>query len=148
MSALGGIGQQVAGDLFELGKSAVKSTAKVLTDTAGDSIEQILTAPSNLGSKETDKQSAPQKQEDTKEYKEIAKKREEKQRYQSVKAELDEYIQRKKQLDVQIAQEKSQEEQQKKQEKNYEKQKKESFLQGLMKRLAGGSHGETDRQKE
>ena len=148
MSALGGIGQQVAGDLFELGKSAVKSTAKVVTDTVGDSIEQILSAPTGLTSKEANKSAAPQRQEDTKEYKEVAKKREEKQRYQSVKSELDEYVQRKKQQDAQIAQEKAQEEQQKKQEKSYEKQKKESFLQGLMKRLAGGSHGETDRQKE
>ena len=148
MSAMGGIGQQVAGDLFELGKGVVKGAAKAVTDIATDSIEQILSAPAGAVNKEPQKSTANTGEDDKKDQQTLLKKRQEKRRFDEVRSELTEYIQRKKQQDTQIAQEKAQEEQQKKQEKNYEKQKKESFLQGLMKRLAGGSHGETDRQKE
>lgn len=147
MSALGGIGQQVAGDIFELGKSAVKGTAKVLGDTLTDSIEQIISAPTGVSGVE-DERVKKQREEREKQVKEAQKKQSEKKQFQEVRGRLEEYIQHKKQIDAQKAQEVMQQEQQSKQKENYEKQKKDSFLKQLMRRLAGGSHGETDRQKE
>ncbi len=147
MSALGGIGQQVAGDLFELGKGVAKATSKVVSDVTTDSIEQILGAPSGFGSKEN-KSGGPAQPEQNKEEKQILKKREEKKQFNEVRSQLAEFIERKKQQDAQIAQERAQQKQVDDQKKGIEKQKKESFLQQLMSRLARGSHGETDRQKE
>ncbi len=146
MSALGGVGQQVAGDIFELGKSVVKGTAKALGDTVTETIEQVMSAPTGVTG--LDKKEKKPGQDREKAEKEAKKRQEEKRQFQEVKGELAEYIQRKKQLDAQIAQEKAQEEQETKQKKSYEKQKKESFLQQLMRRIGGSSHGETDRQKE
>lgn len=146
MSAPGGFGQQVAGDLFEIGKSAVKGTAKVLGDTLGDSIEQILGAPVGVNIKK-DGELGNNPESDI-EHKKLMKRRDEKRQFQEVKTELAQYLERKQQRDEQIKREKDEEKQKQKQEDSYKKQKKESFLQGLMKRLAGGSHGETDRQKE
>ncbi len=146
MSALGGIGQQVVGDLFELGKGVVKGTAKAATDIATDSIEQILSAPagliqSDLGEKKQQKDPAT-------EQKQAMKKQSEKRQFNEVKSRLQEYIEHKKQVDAQVNREKMEEKQQSDQKKQVEKQKKESFLQQMMARLARGSHGETDRQKE
>lgn len=147
MSALGGIGQQVAADIFEIGKSAAKGTAKVLGDTLSDSIEQIISAPTGVTGIE-DERVRKQKEERDKQVKEAQKKQSEKKQFQEVRGQLEEYIQHKKQLEAQIAQEKAQQEHDNKQKQVYDKQKKESFLKQLMRRLAGGSHGETDRQKE
>lgn len=146
MSALGGIGQQVAGDIFELGKSVVKGTVKAVGNITSQTIETAITAPAGMvpGVDKTNDQKGNQNQDQ----KESQKRQKEKKQFEEVRGELAEYTQRKKQLDAQIAQEKNQEEQEHKQKENYEKQKKDSFLKQLMKRLAGSSHGETDRQKE
>ncbi len=147
MSALGGIGQQVAGDIFEVGKSAVKGTAKVLGDTVADSIEQIITAPTGVV-KAADEKIRKQNEEKESQVKEVQKKQAERRQFQEIKNRLEEYIQHKKQTEAQQEQERAQQEHEDNQKKVYEKQKKDSFLKQLMKRLAGSSHGETDRQKE
>lgn len=144
---LGGVGKQIGSDIFELGKGVVKSTAKVASDTLSGSIEQILSAPTGLVNVE-DKEVKKQEAQREKQKKEAEKKQQEKRMFQEVKSQLNEYIERKRQLDQQIAQEKAQEEHEKKQKEAYDKQKKEGFLKQLMKRLAGQAHGETDRQKE
>lgn len=144
---LSGIGKQVGSDLFEIGKSAVKGTAKVLGDTLTDSIEQIISAPGSVAGGE-DKELKKKREEQERQQKEIEKKQKEKRQFQEVKSQLEEFVQRKKQQDAQIAEERAREEQLKKQEKAGERQEKEGFLKQLMKRLAGQAHGESDRQKE
>lgn len=129
---MGGIGQQVGADLMELCKSVAKGVGEAAVSFVkpdqGKQLEQ--------GKSDDKGQQA------------LIKKQKEKRQYQEVKNQLAEYVQRKKQQDNQVAQEKQQEEQQNVQKKRTEKQEKETFLQQLMKNLARGSHGETDRQKE
>lgn len=144
---LGGIGKQVSSDLFEIGKAAVKGTAKVLGDTLTDSIEQIISAPTGVTGTD-DKELKKRREEQDKQRKESEKKQKERRQFQEVRGQLEEFIQHKKQVEAQMAQEKAQQEHESKQKESYEKQKKDSFLKQLMKRLAGSSHGETDRQKE
>ncbi|OGD83458.1 hypothetical protein A2572_04950 [Candidatus Collierbacteria bacterium RIFOXYD1_FULL_40_9] len=144
---LGGVGKQIGSDLFELGKSVVKGVGKVAGDTVNDSIEQILSAPVGVTSTE-DKEQKKRQQEQAKQQKDLEKKQIEKRQFQEVRGQLEEYIQHKKQVEAQRAQEQRQQEQEDKQKEGFEKQKKDSFLKQLMKRLAGSSHGETDRQKE
>lgn len=146
MSALGGIGQQVAGDLFELGKGVVKGTVKAVTDISTDSIEQILSAPAGFIKSDivNDKGKKNENEEQTR----LLKRSKERRQFNEVKNRLEEYVERRKSLEAQIAREKAQQKQEEDQKKGIEKQKKESFLQQLMGRLAKGSHGETDRQKE
>lgn len=144
---LGGVGKQVGSDLFELGKSVVKNAGKVAGDTISDSIEQIMSAPVGVGSvlSKNEKKAGEERGANQKE---VEKKQKEKRQFQEVRGQLSEYIQRKKQQDEQIAREKAEKEQEDKQKKAYDKQKKDSFVKQLMKRIAGQSHGESDRQKE
>jgi len=146
MNPLGAIGQQVGADLAELGKSVASGVVKAATEIAKDTIETTITAPGGAVSGADGKKMEQNKSNSDQQA--IIKKQQARRQFQEVKGELAEYIQRKKQLDAQIAQEKQQEQQQTDQKKAYEKQKKESFLQRLMGNLARGSHGETDRQKE
>ncbi len=143
---LGGIGQQVADNLFELGKSSMKSVVKAGSDLAQTSIEQIMGAPSGVGAPAQDKPKEQIKAEE--ERKKAESKQKDAQQYNRVKSELEQYRQRKQQLDQQIENEKAQENRIKEQKEGQEKQKKESFIQKLLHKAAGGSHGETDRQKE
>lgn len=143
---LGGIGQQVADNLFELGKSTVQSAAKVGGDIVKGSIEQLTGAPSGVGAPQANKPK-DQAEVDHERQKEIARQKD-KERYQQVVAELEQYRQRRKQLDAQIAQEKNQEAQQKQQKETVEKQEKESFVQKMLKKVGAGAHGETAKQKE
>ena len=76
------------------------------------------------------------------------KEQKDKQRYNQVLGELEQYRQRKQQLDAQIALENNQKEQEKAQKEAGEKQKKESFVQSLLKKVGAGAHGETAKQKE
>ncbi len=145
-TALGGIGQQVADNLFELGKSAARATADAGKKIAETTIEQISGAPSGVGAQQSDKKPEPSQAQ--REQEAAVKKQKERQQYERVKAELEQYRARKRQQDEQIAREKANEKQQEDQKKAVEKQEKESFVQKLLKRAAGGSHGETDRQKE
>lgn len=143
---LGGIGQQVADNLFELGKSTAKAAAQVSGDVVKGSIEQITGAPSGVWTPPTDKPK-DQAQMDRDRQREIAKQAD-KRRYEQVKAELEQYKQRKEQQDRQIAQEKNQEEQEKGQKEAVEKREKESFVQRMLKKVGAGAHGETAKQKE
>lgn len=143
---LGGIGQQVADNLFELGKSTVQSAGKAGSDIVKGTFEQISGAPSGVGVTTKDKVNNPN--ETLPEQNDLIKKQKENQRYQQVKAELEQYQQRRKQLDAQIAREKNQEAQQKQQKDEVEKQEKESFVQKMLRRVGAGSHGETAKQKE
>ncbi len=109
MSAMGGIGQQVVGDLFELGKGAVKGTVKAATDITTDSIEQLLSAPAGLI--KSDMGDNKIKQQENTEQKMALKRREEKKQFNEVKQELAEYIERKKQQEAQIARERAEQKQ-------------------------------------
>jgi len=143
---LGGVGQQVADNLYELGKSTVQSAAKAGGDLVGSTIEQLTSAPSGVSAQQADKA------EDTdrvrKEQEAVVRKQKEKQQYDRVLADLEQFRQRKQQLDAQIAEEKSRQEQQKAQGEAVKKREKESFVQSLLRKVGAGSHGETDRQKE
>lgn len=143
----GGIGQQVVDNIFELGQSAAKGVAKASVDIAKDTIENVVGAPSSVAAQQGDK-STEKGQSQATQQQAALKKQAEKRQYEAVKNEMATYIQRKKQQDEQIAREKEQETQQKKQQETYEKQKKENFVQSLLKKIGGGSHGETAKQKE
>ena len=138
----GSIGQNVADNLFELGQSAVKATAGAAVDIAQESIEQIATTPGTVA--QTNK---PQAESSNKQQTET-KRAMERNRFEAVKAELAQYIQRKQALDKKIAEEKAAENQQAKQTDFVEKKKKENYVQTMLKKLAKGSHGESDKQKE
>ncbi|KKT54671.1 MAG: hypothetical protein UX08_C0011G0003 [Candidatus Collierbacteria bacterium GW2011_GWB1_45_35] len=143
---MGGIGQQVADNLFELGQSTVKAATQAGGDIVSGTLEQLTGAPSGVGADPADK-SKDLGERDLEQQKIMAKQKDN-QRYQQVKAELDQYRQRRQELDAQIARERNQQEQEKQQKEVGARQKKESFVQSLLKKVGAGSHGETDKQKE
>lgn len=145
---LGGIGQQVADNLFELGKSTVQSIAQVGGDLVKDSIEQISGAPKTINSQSTQYggQASDPGRADGRE-KEIARQAD-RRRYEQVKAELEQFRQRKAQLDKEIAVEKKQQEQDSQQKIEIDKRKRESFVQKMLRKVGAGAHGETAKQKE
>ncbi len=143
MPGTGGVGQQVADNLFELGQSAVKSAVKAVTDIASESIEQITTTPGSVGAQSADSSSNQADRQA-----EAEKKQRDKRQYELVKQEMATYIQRKQQQDAQIAREREDQEKQKKQQEGFEKKKKANFVQQLLEKVGKGSHGETAKQKE
>ena len=128
---IGQIGQNVADNLFELGKSAVKGTAGALTDIASESIEQISGATPQGGQSQTggeqQGQSTAAKEE---------KRRQEKQRFEEVRAELNQYMRRKNELDQKIAQERETERRQAEQKKEEQRVKKDSWVKRIINRAA------------
>ena len=146
MNPLAQIAQQVADDSIEIVRDTASSAVKASADIAKGTIEQVSVAPSQVKADEGDKEAEAdkRKREEVSQQKEA----ERKQRLEAVRSELSAYTERKRRLDVRIAQEKAQEQQQKKQAEGVEKQKRENWLSQLMKRTAGGAHGESDRQKE
>ncbi|KKT29576.1 MAG: hypothetical protein UW41_C0016G0022 [Candidatus Collierbacteria bacterium GW2011_GWC2_44_18] len=136
----------MADNLFELGKSSAQSVVKAGSDLVGDTIEQLTGAPSGIGVPQTDKSkdSGQQRREQEK----AVSRQKEKQRYNQVLGELEQYRQRKQQQDAQIDREKNQKEQERAQKVAGEKQKKDSFVQSLLKKVGAGAHGETAKQKE
>ena len=128
---IGQVGQNVADNLFELGKSAVKGTAGALTDIASESIEQLSgAAPQASQTQKGGEQqglSAAAKEE---------KRRQEKQRFEEVRAELTQYMRRKKELDQRIAHDKEVERRQVEQKKEEQRVKKESCVKRLINRAA------------
>jgi len=124
-SVLGQIGQNVADNLFEIGKSAIAGTAKVATDIAGETIEQITSAPSVATTQMTDKP--------TGESIEIKEKRKERdrQRLQAVQSELAQYRAHLEQINRKMAEEKAEESQQKKVSKE---RARESWLGKMINR--------------
>lgn len=135
----------MADNLFELGKSSVQSAVKAGGDIVGETIEQITGAPSGTGAPPADKVQEPQNQ---KNQEKAIKEQKDKQRYNQVLGELEQYRQRKQQQDSQIAREKAQQDQEKQQKDAGEKQKKDSFVQSLLRKVGAGAHGETAKQKE
>ena len=139
-SALGQIGQNVADNLFEIGQGAVKGTVGVVADVASESIEQVMTAPSQANAQSTNK---PENTGSNNQEKKAAENR----RFQEVREELSLYLQRRRQLDQKIAQENAMKKEES-DKKVFEKKKKDSFTASMLKKLGAGSHGETDKQKE
>ena len=141
-SVLGQVGQNVADNLFELGKGVVAGTAKAATDIVSETIEQVTGAPGQATA-----QNAPKNESSEVTGGDEKKRMAEKQRFEEVKGELARYMERKKQLDQRIAEDKEAEKNEQ-DKKVFEKRKKENFTQALLKKLGAGSHGETERQKE
>jgi len=143
---MGGIGQQVADNLFELGKSTVQSAVKAGGDIVSGTLERLTGAPGGVGPSQD---GGPRDQDEMDSAMKVAEnKQKDSQRYQQVKAELDQYRRRRQELDAQIARERNQQEQEKQQKEAGARQKKKSFVQSLLKKVRAGSHGETAKQKE
>lgn len=128
-NVLGQMAQDVAENLYEVGKSAVKGTVKVVADVASESIEQITTAPASATTPVPEKPSTPTESGNIE-----TRKRAELERFNEVKAELAQYIERKQQLDQKIAQEKMEEEQGKSQKKAMEKGKRDNWVSRIINR--------------
>lgn len=116
-SVLGQIGNDVAGNLFEIGKSAVKGTA--------DAFEQIVSAPGTATAQMVNKP-----EEETDEIKE-RRKAAERQRLEAVKQELEQYRTHREQIDRQIEEEKATEG---KQKEIGEKKAHESWVSKMINR--------------
>lgn len=125
---LGQVGQSVADNLFEIGKSTVKGTVNAVTDVAHESIEQITLTPKQLltpdQNKESGEESRPNKE----------RKALERRRLEEVRAELDRYVQRKKDLDMKIAQEKAKQDEEQKQKRIFEEKKRDSWVNRIINR--------------
>jgi len=148
MPTLGGIPGQIAGDLKGVAESAMKQAVKAGSDIAKGTIEQITSAPSQVAQQAAEGKKMEQGQAGNDPQAAAKKKQEEQQRFDELKGELAQYIQRKKQLDAKIAQEKEQENQAKKQEEVKKNQERDSWVQSLLKRVGGQSHGEVMKSKD
>lgn len=147
MNPFGQIGQQIADNSIEIVKDTAKSVVKAGTDIAVGTVEQITSAPTSKGAAQGDK-SVEQGKGANDPNLAAQKKAADRKRLEEVKGEIAQYVQRKRQLDVKIAQEKAQAQQQENQVKQQEKQKRDSWAARLLKKVGAGSHGETAKQKE
>lgn len=147
MNPFGVVGQQIADNSIEIVKDTAQAVVKASADIASGTVEQIAGAPSSQGVQQGDK-SVEQGQSGKDPNAAAKKKAEEKRRYEEVKNEMAQYVQRKRQLDVKIAQEKAQEQQQDKKQEEAQKQQRDSWAARLLKKVGAGSHGETTKQKE
>ena len=134
---VGQIGQNVADNLFELGKGTVKATAQAVKDIAGESIEQISGGPKGAsaqtqagGGEKTATVSQKEKEE---------KRAMEARRFNEVKAELERYMQWKKQKDAKVAEEEARANQEKQRETAVKKQEKESWIKKIINRAQTGT---------
>jgi len=127
---LGQVGQSVADNLFEIGKSAVKGTAGAVADIASESIEQITMGASTQATNQLVDKAGGNSSVAFNEQRKAA----ERQRFDEVRAELATFIQRKQELDRKIAEENKLQSQQEKQEKYIEKKKKDSWVNILINR--------------
>lgn len=146
MNPLTQIAQQVADDSIEIVKETASTAVKASADIVSGTVEQLSDKGKNNISQ--DDKSGEQVSGGIDPNMVKKKEEERKKRYEEVKNELATYIERKRRLEVKIAQEKARELQQKEQTEQIKKKEKEGWLSRLMKRTAGGAHGETDRQKE
>ncbi len=142
---MAGIPGQVMGDLSGIGESALKQTVKASADIATKTMEVLTTTPSQAAAKAASEEKGGAKNDPQAQAK---KKAEDKQRFEAVKGELAQYMQRKKQLDQQIEREKAGEQQQADRKNAVEKKKRESWAAQFFKKIGGASHGETSKQKE
>lgn len=129
MEVMPSIAKSVADNLFEIGVSAVKGTANAAVDIATETIEQVTSAPGSAVPAKDKGQ--PQ---DIQNRQREEKKALERRQFNEVKGELEQYIQRKRQLDQKIAQEQAEQKQQAKQESAFKKQKRESWVNKLINR--------------
>lgn len=128
-SVLGQVAQNVAENLYEVGKSAVKGTVNVVTDVASESIEQITAAPASATPSVPEKPAVSSVSTNLE-----MKKRAEMERFNEVKTELAQYIARKQQLDQKIAQERNEETQGTNEKKAMEKGKRDSWVNRIINR--------------
>jgi len=128
-SVLGQVGNDIAGDLFEIGKSVVAGTAKAATGIVSETIEQVMSAPGQVTM-----QNAPKNEGGGVASGDEKMKMAEKQRYEQVKLELETYAERKRALDKKIAEEKAAESQQTKQKDVFEKKKRDSWVSRVINR--------------
>lgn len=120
---LGQVGQSVANNLFEVGQGVVKGTAGAMADIASGSIEQLTATP--VSAAPMVRENKPPEAMSPAD----ARKAAEKKRFNEVRAELAQYVQRRAEMDQKIA-----EEQQAKQEEFVQKKKKESWLNKIINR--------------
>lgn len=124
------IGQNVADNLFEIGKSAVKGTVGAVTDIASETIEEVINASGQTG---TTGGKMPEKAKSTAEEdkeREAARRR----RLEEVRRDLTNFTERKKQLDAKIAEEKEAEKQQKEQKEAVKTQERDSWIKKMINR--------------
>jgi hypothetical protein len=133
---LGQVGQNMADNLLEIGQSAVKGTAKALTDVAHESIEQLSgSIPQGVGSL-----SSPKPPEENRDISTEQRKLDEKRRFEEVRGELAQYIQWKKRIEQQrISEENAQRSQQVEHNKAVEKKEKESWVSRIINRSQTGT---------
>lgn len=127
-SVLGQVGQNVADNLYEIGKSTVKGTVGALADIASGSVEQLggSSGQGQVGSMGSVKQGEGIASPEVSERRAAAKRR-----YEEVREELALYVQRKKQLDAAIERETVAVQQQ---EMKAEEQKHESWVSKVINR--------------
>ena len=126
-SVLGQIGQGVADSLVEIGQSTVKGTVGAVADIASESVEQITSstgAGTQTNSKPVEKDVGSVEQ----------RKERDRRRFEEVRAELSQYVQRKRELDRKIAEEKMAQDQEQKQEHFVEKKKHDSWVNNIINR--------------
>jgi hypothetical protein len=141
MPALGGVPQQIQQDLGGIASEAAKGAIQAGKDIVRGAGEQIVGAPVQQPGVGED---APLTEEGI-----LSKRAEEKRQFERVRAELDQYIQRKKQQEARIAEERAaQEAARKQQEEEVKERKKESRVAQLLRKVSGRSHGETTPQRE
>lgn len=145
MPNIGGLPGQVIGDLSGVAESAVSQAVKAGGDIAKGTIEQVTSAPSAVGQQSFDKgeQSGAGSQAG-----QDAKRIAEKRRFEEVKGELAQYIERKRQLDQKIARDQMNEQQEKDQRKSVEKKQNESWARRLLGKVGRESHGEAMKGKD
>lgn len=129
-SVLSQVGQNVADNLFEIGQSAVVGTAKALSDIGGETIEQVVSVSTSNNS-DIDNKERPLQNSNVEE-----KKKADMARFQEVKTEIEQYIQRKRALDQKIAEETQAEKQQ---SGLIEKKKKDSWVNKMINRAQTGT---------
>jgi hypothetical protein len=131
---LGQVGQNVADNLFEIGKSAVKGTVGAAADIATGSVEQITGSPKQSVTPTADANTDGEDRRTS-----VNRKAEDNKRFQEVRTELARYTQRKKELDRKIAEEKMAESQQEKHEDFVEKKKRDNWVNRIINRSQTGT---------
>lgn len=127
---IGQIGQGVADNLFEIGQSTVKATADVAPGLVKEVIQQVTGSGDDVsggavGTKETEKSEES-----------MQRKVQEKRRFNEVRAELDRYIKRKRELDARIVQERAIEEKRGEEEAAMRQYERGSWVKRVINRAA------------
>lgn len=124
---LGQVGQNVADSLFEVGKSAVKGTVGAVTDIAHETIDQVSSVSSQAVSENVQAETGESKNKENKRALEYR-------RFQEVQAELAQYIQRRKELDLKISEEQAAQTRERNKEEVVKEKKRESWIKNMINR--------------